>query len=134
VSYGLDLHECDLLAITASGYATEVEIKVSVSDLRADARKEHGHRSIKIKFLYFAMPIRMKGHEDLVPERAGILYIDENGFVRIERRAKPNKGASKFTGEDVLRLARLGVLRMWNFKLRDLNRSNSEQYGGDYSI
>jgi hypothetical protein len=32
VSWGLGIHECDLLIITKSGYATEVEIKVSLSD------------------------------------------------------------------------------------------------------
>jgi hypothetical protein len=34
--------ECDMFAITKSGYWSEHEIKLSVSDFKADARKEYG--------------------------------------------------------------------------------------------
>ena len=51
ICWGMNLHECDLLSITKKGYATEIEIKVSKPDLRADRDKTHGHRSNKIEFL-----------------------------------------------------------------------------------
>jgi len=35
---GYYTHECDLLIVSRAGYVTEVEIKISRSDLRADAR------------------------------------------------------------------------------------------------
>ena len=35
-------HECDLFAVTKAGYAQEYEIKLSVSDFRADAKKTRG--------------------------------------------------------------------------------------------
>lgn len=35
-------HECDLWGVTKSGYAHEFEIKISVSDFKADANKREG--------------------------------------------------------------------------------------------
>ena len=48
ISWGVNLHECDLLIIRKSGYGIEVEIKVSKSDLIADAKKPHHHHDIKV--------------------------------------------------------------------------------------
>jgi len=36
--------ECDVFAVTKSGYAREFEIKMTVSDFRADAKKRHRSR------------------------------------------------------------------------------------------
>ena len=55
-SWGLGLHECDLLVISKAGYASEVEIKVSKADLLRDREKRHGHASDRIKALWFALP------------------------------------------------------------------------------
>ena len=58
VYWGLDMHECDLLVLSQAGYATEIEIKISIADLRADAKKVHGHRSGgRIKY---SIPIRFQ--------------------------------------------------------------------------
>jgi len=43
ISWGINIHECDLLIIRKSGYGIEVEIKISKSDLIADAKKGHHH-------------------------------------------------------------------------------------------
>ena len=45
-------YECDLLVLTKAGYAYEVEIKTTKSDLKADLKKEHGHKSDKIRKLF----------------------------------------------------------------------------------
>jgi len=39
-------YEADLLAITRHGYAHEYEIKISLSDFRADLKKKHKHASL----------------------------------------------------------------------------------------
>jgi hypothetical protein len=52
ISWGMGLHECDLLIIRKSGYAVEVEIKVSRWDLRKDLKKTHGHQSGRIREFY----------------------------------------------------------------------------------
>lgn len=44
-----EIHECDILYITLNDYAVEYEIKVSKSDLLADAKKHHGHEHRLIK-------------------------------------------------------------------------------------
>ena len=54
-----ELHECDILKVTLSGYATEYEIKVSESDFKADAKKKHSHDSKFIKQMYYVVPFEM---------------------------------------------------------------------------
>ena len=54
VSWGFFNHECDLISISKSGFATEYEIKVSKSDLKADKKKKHTHDDNKIKALICA--------------------------------------------------------------------------------
>jgi len=48
VSYGFLPYEADLLVLMKSGWVDEVEIKVSLSDLKADAKKRHTHDSPKL--------------------------------------------------------------------------------------
>lgn len=126
VHWGLEMHECDLLVLSQAGYATEVEIKISIADLRADAKKRHGHRSGgRIKYLWFAFPIKLKKKleviEELVPRRAGILFVDErikdDHRCRVRRHREPEKRpARKFTELERYKMARLGALRIWNLK------------------
>lgn len=42
-------HECDMLIVTKNHYLTEVEIKISLSDLKADFKKKHQHKDKNIK-------------------------------------------------------------------------------------
>lgn len=121
VSWGLKLHECDLLSVTKSGYATEVEIKISLADLKADAKKRHHHRSNKIKYLFFAIPDYLyEKAVDYIPERAGIITIKKRcdiGSAKyttcIKRTPQENKNCRKFTDEEIKQLRRLGAMRYW---------------------
>jgi hypothetical protein len=122
VSWGLGLHECDLLSMSKARWVTEVEIKVSLADLRKDANKTHWHRSDKIKYLWFAMPDLMKGHEEHVPENAGIVYVKENGVKVVNRKPKPNKQAKKLSEAEAVHLGMLGTMRMWNMKKKAADR------------
>ncbi len=119
-------HECDLLVVSKAGYLTEIEIKVTKSDLRADKKKWHGHRSLRIKRLFFALPDYLEHCVDLVPERAGIILVRPEGNVpgvypyhprcRATRPAQRNKDAGKISEADRYKIARLGALRIWNLK------------------
>ena len=122
ISWGLNLHECDLLALSSSNCAHEIEIKVSKSDLKADLGKKHGHRSEKIKCLWFAVPVELKEScEKFCPERAGIILVsmrpDPDGGLRpiasVFRKAKPS-GGRKFGVDERLKMAELGVMRYWS--------------------
>lgn len=121
VSWGFGIHECDLLCVTKSGYLYEVEIKVSKSDLRADAKKAHGHNSNKIKFLYFAVPENLLDDLSLFPERSGILKIRKanNDMIprcSLVRRPKVNPLAKPITKDQAYQIARLGTLRFWGLR------------------
>ena len=121
VSYGLGLHECDLLVAQPNGYAIEVEIKRSRFDLLADAKKPHSHESDKIRKLYFAMPVSMyEKCKDDVPKRAGIIVVDrsKSGAPRASRMREPevNAKARKLTDAELFKLTKLGVMRIWALK------------------
>ena len=130
VSWGLNLHECDLLIVTKTGYAIEVEIKTSKSDLVRDKEKPHGHNSKKIKLLYFAIPDVLRSYIDTVPCRAGIIVIEKNTaentqlyqrwittktgyFAKVIRQPQPNKFARKLTIDEMIHLGRLASMRLW---------------------
>ena len=127
VSWGMDFHECDLLILSQAGYATEVEIKISLADLKADAKKRHGHRSNRIKRLYFALPLALCDKHPititaLVPERAGILCVREANTDDwrqpkvIKSREAVKQKTSRFTERERYKVARLGAIRIWNLK------------------
>jgi hypothetical protein len=129
----MDMHECDLLICSKAGYLTEVEIKTSVADLRADAKKAHGHRSARIKRLFFAIPDYLFDTEEkaqkithLMPDRAGILTVTSIAAAEIRKGWAPrtkiwrkpveNRAAGKITSAEKYKMARLGALRIWGLK------------------
>lgn len=119
ISWGLGIHECDLLIVTKAGHAIEVEIKISKADMIADKSKRHGHNSEKIRQLYFAIPEALKSHIAHIPERAGIMLVIEYPHeckARIFRKSKLNMQARKLTPEEILHVARLGTMRIFTLK------------------
>jgi hypothetical protein len=131
VSWGLESHECDILALSNNNYAHEIEIKTSVSDLKADFKKRHHHESIdnKIRCLWYAAPIEMQAEvENLVPQNTGIIlvYRSTNEWhtyklrTEIIRKASPKTSARKFTDEEKIKLYRLGTMRYWTIIKREI--------------
>jgi len=127
VSWGLMLtHECDILSLSRAGYATEIEIKITKSDLIRDKLKRSGHRSGGhwspiIRYLYFAMPDTMSACIEHVPQEAGVLLVDSSGRddvsrVQVLRRPRHNPRAKPFTPAQRLKLAELGTMRIWRLK------------------
>jgi len=115
VSWGLEIHECDLLVVTKSRYLWEVEIKVSKADLVKDKLKTHCHKNSKLKRLYFAIPEFLESEIEHIPERAGIIIVNELGKCRTLRYPKEN-GTYKISEADYLKIAHLGCMRMWGLK------------------
>ena len=122
VSWGLGFrYELDLLIVTPSKWATEIEIKVSLSDLKADKKTRHDHTSSKVKYLYFAVPVNLGDIAlELIPERAGLVIVeplaDRNPRSAIVRPAKINKQARKLTEKEVKKLLELAAMRIWSLK------------------
>lgn len=122
VSWGMfrDNRECDLVVLRQSGYAYEIEIKVSKSDLRKDRQKWHNHISERLRGLWFAIPEKLKESIDLIPETAGIFIVSKNGFVTEIRKPTINRVARKLNEDERFQLARLGAICIWSLKNRIL--------------
>lgn len=131
ISYGLDLHECDILSLARSGYATEVEIKVSKHDLLKDKEKWHGHHDNKIAEFFFAVPELL---EEIalanIPERAGLLiiekYYDGDVGVKLIKPCQRNENAVKWSDKERCKLARLGAMRILKLKEKIRNLQNQQ--------
>lgn len=146
-------HECDVLGVTTDLRIIDVEIKISRSDLKADANKRKWWRSQpwfqhrqsrpeptlrehppRVWKHYYAMPREIWSDEmlpDLASPASGVLLLDrlkDNPHaVSIEcvRRAKPAKDAYRLTPEQAIDIARLANMRMWNaYEAVDRMRSN----------
>jgi hypothetical protein len=123
ISWGFDIHECDLLIVSSIGYLTEIEIKVSKTDLKNDINKTHKHFDKRIRNFYFAVPMYLKEFAlENIQENAGLIIVDENARLKSYRKCievkKPiiNKDAKKLSIEDQYKIARLGALKIWNLK------------------
>jgi hypothetical protein len=119
VSWGIcpSLHECDLLILHPSGYATEVEIKTNKADIRRDKRKRHGHEHRYIRRLFFAVPEELRDYAlPEIPEKAGLITVNKEGKCTIVRRAKPRKDAHRWTEEERIKLLHLGMMRLYDLK------------------
>ena len=119
-------HECDMLIVTKKCYLTEVEIKISLSDLKADFKKKHQHKNKNIKNFYYAFPEEMKEKAiKLIPEEAGTLIAVKkhlnDGYeyrdIECYRKPKINKEAKPINDIVLSRIYRLGYLRYWNYRM-----------------
>lgn len=96
-------YELDLIALNSNRYATEIEIKTSIADLKADFKKKFQHNSSLIKYFYFAIPKDLlEKAEPLIVEihpDAGIITVEYKHYTSeihyykavFHRRAKPRK-------------------------------------------
>ena len=111
-------HELDMIVCTPRGYCTEVEIKVSKSDIIADKKKRHNHYDERLKYLYFAVPKELEEYALLhIPHRAGLIVVSDkygDGVLVPEkvRAAKAQKNASKLSDREIEQLLRLGCMRL----------------------
>ena len=126
ISWGIKIHECDLLIIRKPGCGVEVEIKISKSDLKADFKKKHNHIDPynRIKEFYFAIPDYLEDCLPLIPEHAGVISVSRNiiaGTIHTEcrmiRKCKINTKAVKFCDNEIIKIAHLGTMRFWNSRI-----------------
>jgi len=137
VSWGMPglFYEADVVSLTPSGYATEIEIKVSKSDLLRDKKKRHNHKSKLFKYLYFAVPEKLQDIAlKVIPEHAGLLVVVENNYgtysmrnVKKVREAKSNKMVRCWDYQKMLKLAKLGAMRILNLKMALKNKEEGKE-------
>lgn len=123
VSWGLFLnHECDLLMLDEKNRFSEIEIKISLQDLKADFKKKHNHNSKFITRLIYAVPVALRDAAfDLVPKHCGIItvsYCDGKYKAQWDRTAihKTKFPYIKPDPKMIDRFLRLGCMRTWNLK------------------
>jgi len=120
-------HECDLLVLEKSGRFTEIEIKISAADLKADFKKKHGHRSDFISRLIYAMPKELcEKYQDLIPKHCGIISVEVSypdwaygkAIVKAKhyRLVKHDKKKKLPTSGQIFDFMRLGCMRIWSLK------------------
>jgi len=139
VEWGLGFrHRLDLLSITMdTKTGTEIEIKISKSDLKRDLEKEHRHQDYKIKQLYFAGPIELQeAFFEYAPPEAGIITVYYDESLRwhkyqctIRRRPKPKKTYHTFTDEEIFKLLRLGNMRYWSLFSKQFRKRQDKSNG-----
>ncbi|MHB1955905.1 MAG: hypothetical protein ACYCOU_19415 [Sulfobacillus sp.] len=136
-------NECDLLVVTRNLRVIDVEIKISRSDLKADAKKDKWYHywDWKIDGPYTGddrlarrrtreWPKRVWKHYYCVPAeiwddslmsslpspKSGVLLLTDHELnpIRVRRRAHACRTADPIAAADVLNIARLASLRMWD--------------------
>lgn len=135
VSWGLLNHEADMVVMTKSGYLTEIEIKRSWEDFKADFKKPHEHKDERVNKLYYCVPRSIKERvvdyltENEIPF-TGLLYFSEEGTIYEHNLGGHTRqwytGGRKLFLEEQLTIARLGCMRVWNLKqkLVDIMHNN----------
>ena len=142
LSWGLLNHEADLVIVNKTGYLTEVEIKRSWEDFKADFKKKHTHNDERVYRFYYCVPVSIldKVKEFLLKvvkedksrkNPSALISYTEDGRVKIEDFGISYKeGARKLFLEECLTVARLGVLRYWNlmekvYPLKKIGKGNN---------
>ena len=171
-------YECDVLGVTTDLRIIDVEVKISRSDLKADAKKDKWwHRTFKgygerkeifndagrlirveqprvydsqpldhpkkVWKHYYALPADIWKPEllDCLPSKAsGVLLLSDgyprmaNQAMRVDciRRATPAKDAYRLKPEEVMDIARLANLRMWEAYHRQEQAQKSERQAHDH--
>lgn len=130
--------ECDLLVVTRNLRIIDVEIKVSVQDLRADAYKDKWYHQwdyrldgpwhntderrnrprdwpAKVWKHYYVLPAQIWRPTLLpgLPRYSGVLLLGD-ADIRCERRSTPCRDARPISAANAVDIARLASLRMWN--------------------
>ena len=117
-----DMHECDLLVLHPTGYATEVEIKLNKADILRDKKKKHNHDHLYIRRLFFAVPEELEEFAlEHIPERAGLIIVSETkerlwGCCKVVKHPKLRKGAKKWEEKHRVKLLQLMQIRYWDVR------------------
>lgn len=113
----------DIIGVTQGRYLTEIEIKRSASDFRADAKKHHRinqitRREIRPRQLYYLMPEKLAVKMlDEIPEHAGLMTVRNGRYIKIIRNAPVNKESGKLTLKECVRLCRQMTNHMMSYAL-----------------
>lgn len=114
-------YEADLLYITPKRYCTEVEIKISMADFKADFKKKIYHNSDMVRNLYYAFPHELyqdnsaEINQILSDSDTGVMVVKESQgrCVRILRNSKPRRDIKPITEQQLYELLRIGCMKWY---------------------
>lgn len=127
LSWGLLPYEADFVVVNKSGYMTEIEIKRSLKDFKADFKKCHKHDDERIYKFAYCVPesiceravsfIREQNPDKPDYMLPAVIYYSEDMCIWFtELKYFDNYNAPKRRKlflEEMLTVARLGQLRYW---------------------
>lgn len=127
VAWSMLSYEADLIAVTDRGYVIEVEVKVSLTDLKRDAAKAKWRSRDfreKVSRFYYAMPAALwekTAAQACVPEFAGVIVVGDDRRARVIREAKRQE-ARALNDRERYDLARVGSFRAWSPAMKHRQR------------
>ena len=116
-----------MLVVMPSHWAIEVEIKVSFSDIKADLHKRHTHWHKLIRQTYFAIPKDLADRPEVlaaIPEKFGVLAVDDMDYTTCVRAATINPQAVKLSDKQYAQVMRLATIRVWSLTRKNLELKN----------
>lgn len=133
LGFGLLNHEADLAIIDQRGCLTEIEIKRSLADLRADFKKDVFHCDEHVYRFWYCLPLAIKDkayevfdqHQDKINKllgvkeyrRPAVLLFDEAGNITCEGDARTS--GRKLTLEERVTALRLMSIKYWDLRMRE---------------
>lgn len=131
LSFGLLNHEADLAIIDQQGRLTEIEIKRSLADLRADFKKEVFHCDERVYKFYYCLPASIMEeafavfdqHEEKIKMLYGekeyrlpaVLFFDEEGNI-FHLGGKARTKGRALTMEERVKVLRLMSIKYWDLR------------------
>lgn len=122
--------ESDVVGVTKTGFAHEFEIKLTVADFKAEARKVKKFESLESgvyryhygqltaerpNYFQYVVPEGLIDIAD-VPDFAGLIYVD-NGYISV--RKKPVKiHTEKVTDKQWRQMTRSVMYRYWDMRIK----------------
>jgi hypothetical protein len=113
-----DSYEKDLMCVNLKEkFGMEIEIKISLSDFKADFNKKHKHNYKYNKYFYFAIPAYLYSEKiiELLSENSGLLLVFEKNKIRIAKRAKLNKNFTKIDDKFINRFLYCSTNRFYYY-------------------
>lgn len=130
-------YEADFIYINKNDYLTEVEIKISIPDFKADFKKKHYHDCEDVRSLYYALPkdLYKKDKElfkSMAADRgAGIIVVSGCRTCDIVQKAAIRKNVKPLGHWQMIGYMRLGCLKWFKPQYRedvsDINVVNKKE-------
>jgi len=134
-------HECDLYVVSRAYRTVEYEVKLTLTDFKADVRKRRKHKELQNRCgknmpnrFFYAVPAMVVSPRD-VPDYAGLMYFRWSAPERARRlaaplaaviRTAPQLHDRRVTDATINEMRRTAYWRFWNerFGFEDYRRNS----------